>query len=227
MNIGEVLNGVYDDDIGWRPASGGIKPVHVANGIVRSVQGRYYDLDLLGSFAVWWKQKNRQIDATRTFEALASRARARLGDLALDKELFEKTRRFTHGILATDRALFPSIDHSSFSLTSGRIATRDTSDYGLGELGAFLLGSGPGSLRSEVERCVMASKPGDPISALVWPLLEDEEGQEVGEKSSRTARIRRASSQKHNRAIFEELQTAAASLASHERTQGNQLRTLQ
>jgi len=121
MNIGEVLNGVYDDDIGWRPASGAIKPVHVANGIIRSVQGRYYDLDLLGSFAVWWKQKNHQIDETRTFDALKNRANGRLGYLGSNKDLFEKTRRFALRFLATDRALFPSTDHSSFSLTCGRM----------------------------------------------------------------------------------------------------------
>jgi hypothetical protein len=73
----------------------------------------------------------------------------------------------------------------------------------------------------------MASRPGDPISSFVWPLLEDEEGKPVATTSSRTGRIKRAASQKHNRAIFEQLQLAATSLASHERSQGNQLRTLQ
>jgi len=104
-------------------------------------------------------------------------------------------------------------------------ATRDTSDNGLGELGAFLLGTGDESLRAEVERCISASKPGDPISALVWPLLDDDNGREA--TSSRAGRIKRAASQKHNRAIFAELQMASTCLASHERTQGNQLRTLQ
>jgi hypothetical protein len=227
MNIGEVLNGVYDDDIGWRPATGAIKPVHVANGIVRSVQGRYYDLDLLGSFAVWWKEKNRQLDDARTFEALAKRASGRFGYLGSDKDLFEKTRRFALRFLSADRALFPATDQSSFSLTCGRMATRDTHDSGLGELGAFLLGTGENSLRAEVERCILASRPGDPISALVWPLLDDDEGKEVQVTSLRTARLKRAVAQKHNRAIFAELQTAATCLASHERTQGNKLRTLQ
>jgi hypothetical protein len=227
MNIGEVLNGVYDDDLGWRPASGGIKPVHVANGIVRAIQGRYFDVNLLGSFAVWWKQKNRQLDETRTFEALTSGESSRFGYLASNKEAFEKTRRFVLGFLGSDRALFPSIDHSSFSLTCGRMATRDTSDYGLGELGAFLLGTGDGTLRSEVERSIGVAIPGDPISALAWPLLDDFDGRDTGSLSSRAGRFKRASSQKHNKAIFDALRTAAESLASHERQQGNRLRTLQ
>jgi hypothetical protein len=49
MHIGEVLNGVYDDDIGWRPASGSIKPVHVANGLFRAVQNAHYDVGDLGT----------------------------------------------------------------------------------------------------------------------------------------------------------------------------------
>lgn len=226
MNIGEVLNGVFDEDVGWRPASGAIKPVHVANGMIRSLQGRYYDLNLLGSFAVWWKPRTRQVDESRTLEALKISAGQQLGALATDKDLFEKMRRFAFGFLAKDRAVFPTAENSSFTLTCGRMVTRDTNDRGLGELGAFLMGEGDGSLRSEIERCIRSDRPADPITALIWPLLVDSEGRKI-DNSVKVTSLKRVAAQRHNKQILEELRSAARCLASHERTHGNQLRTLQ
>src|SRR4051812_48251696 len=130
MHIGEVLNGVYDDDIGWRPASGAIKPVHVANGLVRAIQGRYYDVRDLNRFVVWWKA-GKLADDGRSFEALIDGDEAgRFGALADSQPDFERTRRYALGILGADKALFPSAEHSSFSLTTGTMASRDTSDRG-------------------------------------------------------------------------------------------------
>src|SRR5258708_5699936 len=98
MHIGEVLNGVYDDDIGWRPASGAIKPVHVANGLVRALQGKYYDLRDLNRFVVWWRA-GKKPDESRAFEALARDCAPALGYLAESPHEFEKTRRYALGLL--------------------------------------------------------------------------------------------------------------------------------
>jgi hypothetical protein len=61
----------------------------------------------------------------------------------------------------------------------------------------------------------------------VWPLLDDTEGKDVAPASSRVAVFKKAASQRHNRQIFQELQSAATCLATHERAQGNPIRTLQ
>jgi hypothetical protein len=41
MRIGEVLDRVYDEEVGWRPVSGAIKPVHIANGMFRALTGHH------------------------------------------------------------------------------------------------------------------------------------------------------------------------------------------
>jgi hypothetical protein len=224
MHIGEILNNVYDDDIGWRPASGAIKPVHVANGLVRAVQQAYFDTRELNQFVVWWSA-GKVPDARRAFEALVSGEGAqRLGYLAHSQQDFERTRRYVLGLLGADKALFPSADLSSFSLTSGRMATRDNNDRGLGEFAAFLLSSegGSDSLADEVLRSVESSRPDDPVTILVWPLLPKEP-----KVAKHANKLGKASKRKHNREIFKAIREAANCLATHERAQGNRLHTLQ
>jgi len=58
MRIGEILNGVYDKSVGWRPASGSIKPVHIANGVFRDLAGETYDVKRAVAFLIPWKKKN-------------------------------------------------------------------------------------------------------------------------------------------------------------------------
>lgn len=226
MNIGEVLNGVFDDDLGWRPASGSVKPVHVANGLVRSVQGRYYNLELLNAFAV--PLKGQAVIESRTFEALTRQHADRLGYLARSREHFERTRKYVRALVNADRGVYPSLDHSSFSLTSGLVATRDHNDRGLGEFGAFLLGEGESSLRSAVAAATQTDHASDPVTALIWPLLIDRDGHVPRHtEDSQASRFERAAKQKHNRAIFAALREAADCLASHEAGHGNRLKTLQ
>ena len=61
MKIGEVLNEVFDADVGWRPSSGAIKPVHVANGLIRELQGAVYDVRDLHEFVVWFQWKGSPV----------------------------------------------------------------------------------------------------------------------------------------------------------------------
>jgi hypothetical protein len=221
MHIGEILNGIYDDDIGWRPASGSVKPVHVANGLVRALQGKYYDLRDLNHFVVWWRA-GRLADERRSYEALTREEGQAFGYLAQAPQDFEKTRRYALGLLGGDKALFPSAEHSSFSLTCGQMATRDANDRGLGEFAASLLGEGAGSLANEILDCVDGTEPSDPVTALVWPLLPTE-----SKEPRRQGRLTKTGTHKHNRDVFRAIQDAATSLATHERAQGNRLHSLQ
>jgi hypothetical protein len=223
MHIGEVLNSVYDDDIGWRPASGSTKPVHVANGLVRALQGKYFDLRELNHFVVWWRA-GRIADERRGYEALTRENSSAYGHLAQASQDFEKTRRYALGLLGADRALFPTAENSSFSLTCGQMATRDTNDRGLGEFAAFLLtgDTNDESLAKELLRGLDVSKPSDPVTALVWPLLPTEP-----KEARRQNRLMKIGKHRHNRDIFRAVQDAANSLASHERAQGNRLHSLQ
>jgi hypothetical protein len=228
LSISKVLDGVFDDDLGWRPASGAIKPVHVANGLVRAVQDRYYELDLLNAFAVPWKKKGQSMDEARTFDVLAPRHADRFGYLARNRENFEKARKYVRGLVTADKAVFPSAEHSSFTLTGGLLASRDHNDRGLGEFAAFVLGDGGGSLHEAVTKAAQVTQADDPISALIWPLLTDRAGTAPKKgDDSRANMFQRAARQRHNKSIFLALRDASDCLATHERSHGNRLKTLQ
>src|SRR5579859_3073403 len=222
MHIGEILNVVYDEDVGWRPASGGIKPVHVANGLVRALQGKYYDTAGLNRFVVWW-QAGGAPDDRRTLDALGREdTRGALRAFARSPQHLDRLRRYALGLLGADKALFPTADKSSFSLTCGRMVTRDNNDRGLGDFAAMLInGDDKGSLAHEVLRSVTDDRPADPVTALVWPLLPDE-----GRDYKPATRLTKAAKQRHNRQVFAAIKEASLTLATHERAQGNRLHTL-
>jgi hypothetical protein len=226
MKISHILNKVYDSDVGWRPASGAIKPVHVANGLIRSLQGQLYDVTKLHEFVVWWRAGKKPDDA-RTFTALLRDRPEIYAALEDPRRDFERTRRYIGGLLGADSGLFPSKNNSSFSLTHGRMVTSDANDRKLGEFGAVLLTTDHDqpSLAGAVLEAAASSEPRDPVSAVVWPLLGDLP-KEVG-KSDALEGVGKALGAKHNAQFLESAHLAAACLATHEQGQGNHMRTMQ
>ena len=161
MHIGQVLDAVYDSDVGWRPSSGGIKPVHVANGMVRALQRKSYDTTQLNEFAVWWQagkipDERRALDALKRADTLGA-----LRAITASPQEFDRLRRYVLGLVGADKALFPTADKSSFTLTCGQMASRDDNDRGLGDFASVLLaGSGEGpSLAAEVLKGLAGDKP--------------------------------------------------------------------
>lgn len=224
MKIGEVLNAVYDEEVGWRPSSGSIKPVHVANGLVRALSGRYFNTRRVVEFLVWWK-RGKVPDEARRYEALVhDDPTGVFTAFEGDPRRFERVRKYALGILAADRAVFPSADMSSLSLTCQQMASRDHNDHGLGEFAATLLRgpSSEGLLAQEVLRATTVDLPDDPVTATVWPLLEAS-----GKEPKRFEQMPRALKRRHHAAYLAQLNLAAESLATHEKSQGNRLRTLQ
>lgn len=222
MHIGQVLDAVYDGEVGWRPSSGGIKPVHVANGMVRALQRKYYDTSQLNEFAVWWQQ-GRIPDERRAMDALKrTDTRGALRGITGSPQEFDRLRRYVLGLIGADKALFPAADKSSFTLTCGRMASRDDNDRGLGDFAAVLLAGGgeTRSLAEEVLDGLADDKPGDPVTSLVWPLLSDKAYDY--KPKARTAAVTKA----HNREALGPILAAADTLATHEKSQGNRLHTL-
>ncbi|RZO60484.1 MAG: hypothetical protein EVA89_13125 [Sandaracinaceae bacterium] len=224
MKIGEVLNAVYDADVGWRPSSGAIKPAHVANGLVRAIQGRRYDTTRLHEFVVWWR-RGKKPDENRTFEALVGKHPHVFEGFVKD---FDRTRRYTRGLLGGDGALFPSLSNSSFSLTNGLMVTADSNDRQLGLFAAALMGDPDDldTLAAAVREASSAESPRDPLTALVWPLLDDSEPKEAG-GGKPAERVTKALGKRHNAAFVAAMAEATQCLATHERVQGNRMRTLQ
>lgn len=223
MHIGEVFNEIYDTSVGWRPASGSVKPVHVANGLLRAIGGRRYNIDKVVKFLISHKQGGLP-DPERSFEALGGDPgfANRLGSLANDRASFERTRRYAKGLLAADKAVFPSASASSLSLTSGLMVSGDYNDRGLGAYGGVLISSGDGSLGRLVKDSLEIGRPLDPISTLAWPLLVDREGHATSE-SGQASFLKRA----HNREFLEQMALAASCLATHTINAKDPLRLMQ
>jgi len=100
-------------------------------------------------------------------------------------------------------------------------------DRGVREFVAQLLGDPADldSLAAVVRQRLEHDPPSNPVSTLVWPLLDIDGGRNVT-NTSRTV-VRRALARPHAHAIVAELRAAASTLVTHERAQGNHLRTLQ
>lgn len=228
MKIGEILDAVYDADVGWRPATGAIKPAHVANGLVRALQGATYDTTRLHEFVVWWR-RGKKPDEERSYDALLKAHPDLYAAWALSKDSkeFDRMRRYACGLLGGDKALFPTIESSSFSLTSGTMVTRDHNDRRLGLFGAALVGDkdDEGSLAAAIVDAATTEVPRDPLTALVWPLLSTEQIAAGG--GAPADKVRKVLARPHNRAFTEAISDAARCLATHERAQGNPMRTLQ
>lgn len=223
MHIGEIFNDIYDNLVGWRPASGSVKPVHVANGLLRSVSGRKYNIEAVGRFLISHKQGGVQ-DPLRKYESLTSDPllRDHFGSLATDYTSFERTRRYAKGLLAADKAVFPSAAASSLTLTTGLMVSGDYNDRGLGRYGSALLMAGGGELASLLRNSLELERPLDPISVLAWPLLVDRTGHAGGDTSD-VAFMR----QSHNKAFLNNMGDAADSLASHTINSRDPLRLIQ
>jgi hypothetical protein len=121
MVISDILNRVFDEDVGWRPLSGSIKPVHVANGLARAIQGTHYAVTDLNRLIVWMKHgeelKERSLD-----ELLGSTMGPAIQAFAGDPRGFERLRRFARGMLNADNGVYPAA--SSYTLTCGQMAVQ-------------------------------------------------------------------------------------------------------
>jgi hypothetical protein len=235
VRIGEVFNGVFDDDVGWRPATGAIKPVHVANGLFRAVQGWYVDTGPIVALVAWEKHHGRdrlEQLPDRTLEALLIKFPGVFEVYRGRHAAFERMRRYVRGILNADRAVFPAADRSSLTLSCGMMVSRDPMDKGVGDFAAALVGNpaDEATLAALLLKALQANEPDDPVTAVVWPLLLNLEADpSVGQTGRQPVvpKRRAALERPHARWIVEQLQAAAATLAGHEQRERNRLRTLQ
>lgn len=231
MRIGEILNAVYDKSVGWRPATGAIKPVHIANGLFRDLSGEVSDTKRIVHFLIPWKKKNDpQLDQKRTYQYMVEDAPAEryaaFSGGGSQRERFERLREYTRGVLGADGAVFPKPTDSSLTLTCKQMISSDRFDKQVGRFAADILRGqdGLGALAAELRTCLDrgSEQPLDPITFLAWPLLS-KDSEPVTRKTLRA----RPYDNKRLREFFAALEQGASSLAAHEAAQGNRLATLQ
>ena len=228
MKIGKVLDEVYDRSVGWRPATGALKPVHIANGLFRGLLGEVYNIKVPLSFVIPWKKKNSpDLDPQRTYNYLVHETSDPRFQAFRDeqyKERFERLRDYARELLNADGGVFPDPEMVSFSLTCRQMISKDHMDKEVGRFIAELLRGedGNGPLAKLVIECLTNEQPLDPITFLAWPLLSNEP-EYASKKSTRCSPHGNPDLKKY----FDLLGKAAAELADHQRQQGNRLATLQ
>jgi len=228
MNIGEILNAVYDKNVGWRPASGAIKPVHIANGLFRELLGgQYHSITDVLNFLVPYKSKDTQeADPKRTYQHLVQDTQDPRYAAFRDerhKERFERLRDFSRGLVGTDKAVFPQERMTSLTLTCQQMVSTDISDREVGRfMSHILLGKEKDGLLGKHIVELLKEDPHDPITFLMMPLLSRDPKYSV----KNTGRCSPYENEEL-KLFFEHLEQAAGCLFAHEKEQGNRLATLQ
>jgi hypothetical protein len=221
VNIIDVLDGVFDRDVGWRPVSGSIKPVHIANGLFRTLLRRRYDIKRTVAFL------RPSSEGERTFEFMVQKSSdprfAAFADSS-KRARFEQLRDYARGLLAADGAVFPSAENSSLTLTCREMISRDPNDRKVGAFAAALLDGrdGKGALGRLIRKWLPENEqtPSDPITALAWPLLSHEPDL----LASETAQLAENSIAN---ATIDLLEQAATRLAEHDESNQNRLGSLE
>jgi hypothetical protein len=220
MRLADVFDPVYAR-IGWRPVSSAIKPVHLANGLFRSLLGERRDISDTVALIVPWRRKGAEADPERTHAGLTEgdpRYTAYAGEAR--RPAFELLREHLRGLLAADGAAFPSAEHSSLTVSCGRMVSGDPNDRNLGRFMASLISGShvrPGLLADVLSRAARDDGlPADPISRAAWPLLS--------ERAISAAPPARAASAPDGFAA--RMADASDCLAAHEAAHGNRLASM-
>lgn len=226
MDINNILNAVYDQSVGWRPATGALKPAHIANGLFRGLVGETYNVMPATDFIIPWTGKSDAgKEVRKSYETMVldkDHPCFRSFQDEHGKERFERLREFTRGVLNADGAVYPSRDMQSFSISCRQLISGDKMDREVGRFMSDLLRGGNGRLAKVVTECLANDVPQDPITLLAWPLLRHDA--EPIEKRSK--KISPYSNTKLS-GFFKQLEVAADTLADYQQQLGNRLATLQ
>ena len=173
----ELLNVVFDEELGLRPVNFSIKPVHVANGLARSLTGRTYTTEpLTKTLRRYVKDQKIGVDQERNpNQAVLSNyteAFEPLNASGIDQQQLNRLRALTLAVFNADGAVFNQPDKSSFTFSNERFATKDPSDNRAGLFLARLLTAAPEE-RTDAATCfkVLLRSEEDAWTTLALPLL--------------------------------------------------------
>ena len=126
----DLLHRLYDEEFGLRPTNFSIKPVHVANGLGRSLTQRSYRSTALAHTLRRWvldQRKSIQDERHPNAEILTEYAPAfstRDGRPPNVEEL-STLRTLAFNVLGADGAAFEDPDQSSYTMANERFITKD------------------------------------------------------------------------------------------------------
>jgi len=232
----QLVERIYDEEFGLRPTNFQIKPVHVANGLVRSLTGRTYQATALAQTLRRWVLKQKTgVQEERFPNALILErygvAFAGKDGLVPNEEALNAFRQLARDALGADDAVFADADQSSFTLANERFVTADPSDNRTGLFLARLLTAGS---EGDAACCLrkLTSTENDPWTTLALPLLQLGEARDGSLKpdqaalAARAERLFRTDGSVLRSPVLRELRSAYDRLARFEASEGSKVNSL-
>ena len=172
-----MLQDVCDCEFGFRPLNFSIKPVHVANGLVRSLTQRSYSTDALSHTLRRYVVKQKlgvEQERHPNAEILEKYADAfeSLRGGGPDLQRVSRLRALSLDVLGADGAVFDQADKSSYTLSNERFVTKDPSDFRAGGFLARLLRAEHGDADAADLLLELLALESDACTTIALPLLQ-------------------------------------------------------
>lgn len=173
IKIEEHRKWIEEEFIGFRPTFNKVKPVHIANGLFRSLTGRLGTTQTLLNFAISQTAKGeipKGHSIEEVYKFLASEKKIETDDIK--PENLAQFRQFLRKVVGADGAVFPDTDMQSFTAGFVGFLSKDRIGQDGGELIAFWLQKSCPSLKNCLVNTL--NDPADVITTLSLPLLGSE-----------------------------------------------------
>jgi hypothetical protein len=212
--------------IGFKPNTEKVKPVHIANGMFRSILGKTADTREINRFVIYMSQ--RGTSGVNTSDALYEDLveNNKITRLTISKEQVAEMRRILKKVVAADDGVFTN-GMESYSAAFEGFVSRDRIAQDGGEfVGTWL--SQQGTSRQMLGECIGSSlrESGDIITVLMSPLLNHTRNDYTPpEYSSVILRASNIPNEVDN--LWKELSTAANTLSKHLSSHPNKLVRMQ
>jgi len=173
--LGDARIRIEDRYIGFRPNTASVKPVHIANGLYRSILSEVADTKLLNYIAYWHTKKGKEEKGHSLDEVMtALREKALIDEVDVKRKDVERLRILIGRVVSVDKAVFSVKEGmSSFTGAHRGLVSRDR----IAQDGGELVGAWLQRINSPIIPYVkqQLGQTNDPITQLVLPLLEQDE----------------------------------------------------
>lgn len=223
---------ICDADLGFQPDNFSIKPVHLANGLARSLTGTVHDTTALAqSLRRWVRDQRAGVDreSNPTEVILERYGRAFRDGSDTEPDRVNTLRALARDVLGADDAVFQQSDKSSYTLATAQFVSPDPSDNRTGRFVAELLRAGGDG---DAARFLLESLDDatDPYSTLAAPLLALGTSREApakdGPETEALAGLLACSSEKLDSPILRSLRDSFDRLARFEAREGSKLNSM-
>lgn len=171
-NIEEMRLGIERDFVGFSPSTTGVKPVHIANGLFRTIYDGTYPAKFLNQF-VFSETVKGEIPKGHELETIYKTLEEtnKIDTSTISRENLQLLRRMMKMVIGADGAVFNQ-GMASYSAGYHRLLTRDSIGQDGGELIALCLKQLDSALYPMLQELLGSSA--DVITILSAPLLDND-----------------------------------------------------